>query len=162
MVKKISLIHKQTNYLVCVNSEEYSEAALHFTCYLAKKNNGSVILLHVIEPSDYLSIGMVADKIRQEKHEESQKLLNELAGKAKDKSGLMPMVIVREGLIEDEIIAAVEEDPTIRMLIVGVSGKNSKKSKTTQLLVSTIGSKINIPMLVVPGTFTIQQMEEVA
>lgn len=161
MSKPKEKLKKAASYLVCVNAEEYSETALHFTCYLAKKNNGSVILLHVIEPSDYLSIGVVADKMKQEKMEDSQKLLNELAGKAKDRSSIMPMVIVREGLIENEIISVVEEDPSIKMLIVGVSG-NAKKCKTTQLLVSNIGNKLKIPMLIVPGSFSAEQMEEVA
>ena len=152
---------KKANYLVCVNSEEYSEVALHFTCYLARKNNGSILLLHVIEPADYQSIGMVAEKMRKEQHTESQKLLNELAGKAKDWSGIMPIVMVREGFIEDEIMAVIKEDRTIKMLITGVSSENSKKSKIVPPLVSALGSKLMIPMLIVPGTLTEQQMEDI-
>ena len=154
--------NKKANYLVCVNTEQYSEVALHFTCYLAKKNNGAIVLLHVIEPADYKSLGMVADKMRKEKHAESQKFLSELAGKAKDWSGITPIVMVREGLIEDEIIAVVEENPTIRMLIAGVSSESSKKSKIIPPLVSVISTKLLIPMLIVPGTMTNQDMEEVA
>lgn len=153
---------KKTNYLVCVNSEEYSEVALHFTCHLAKKNNGSIVLLHVIEPGDYQSIGMVAEKMRKERFNESQKLLNELAGKAKEWSGITPIVMVREGFIEDEIIAVVDEDSSIKMLITGVSKESSKKSKIIPPLVSALGSKLRIPMLIVPGTITKQQMEYIA
>jgi len=154
------MAHKHTklqksNYLVCINDEEYSEIALHFSCYMAKKNNASIVLLYVIEPSDYISFGGVAEKIRKEKQDESQKLLNELAGKAKEWSGIMPMVMVREGLIEDEIIAAIEEDKTINMFITGVSTENSKKSKIVPPLVSVLGSKLRIPMLIVPGVKTL-------
>jgi len=122
---------------------------------MAKKNNASIVLLYVIEPSDYISFGGVAEKIRKEKQDESQKLLNELAGKAKEWSGIMPMVMVREGLIEDEIIAAIEEDKTINMFITGVSTENSKKSKIVPPLVSVLGSKLRIPMLIVPGVKTL-------
>lgn len=149
-------------YLVCVNDEHYSEVALHFTCCLAKKNKCSIILLHVIEPSDFQSIGMVADKMRQEKYVESQKLLNELAGKAKEWSGIMPMIEVREGLIEDEIISTVEKDSSIKMLITGSSQENSKKSKIIPVLVSAIGNKLPIPMMIVPGNLAYEQMVEVA
>lgn len=153
---------KKVTYLVCVNDDHYSEVALHFTCNLAKKNNGSIILLHVIEPSDFQSLGAIADKMRQEKYADSQKLLNELAGKANKWSGIIPMVEVREGLIEDEIIATVEKDPSIKMLITGTSQEGSKKSKIIPVLVSAIGSKLPIPMLIVPGNITNEQMEEVA
>lgn len=153
---------KKINYLVCVNAEEYSEVALHFTCYLAKKNKGSLVLLHVIEPADYQSIGMVAEKMRQERFNDSQKLLNELAGKAKEWSGITPIVMVREGFIEDEIIAVIEEDRSIKMLITGVSKESSKKSKIIPPLVSALGSKLGIPMLIVPEAITKQQMEDIA
>ncbi len=162
MSKKNEQNLKKANYLVCVNAEEYSEVALHFTCHLAKKNNGSILLLHVIEPADFQTIGMIAEKMRKEKHAESQELLNELAGKAKEWSGIMPIVMVREGLIEDEIIAVVEEDPTIKMLVTGVSSESSKKSKIIPPIVSAIGSKLKIPMLIVPGTLTNEEMELVA
>lgn len=162
MSKAIERKDKKATYLVCVNAEQYSEVALHFTCNLAKRNNGSVLLLHVIEPADYQTIGIVADKMRKEMHDESQKLLNEMAGKAKEWSGIMPIVMVREGLIEDEIIAVVGEDPTIQMLIAGVSSESSKKSKIIPPLVSALGRKLLIPMLIVPGNITRQQMEYIA
>jgi nucleotide-binding universal stress UspA family protein len=153
---------QKTNYLVCINAEEYSEVALHFTCYLAKKNKGSIVLLHAIEPADYQSIGIVAQKMRKERLNDSQKLLTELASKAKEWSGIIPIVMVREGFIEEEIISVVEEDISIKMLITGVSQESSKKSRIIPPLVSALGSKLRIPMLIVPGSITKQQMEEIA
>ncbi len=141
---------KKANYLVCVNFEEYSEIALHYACYLAKISKGSVSLLHVLEPVDYQTIGMVAEKMRQEQYKESQNKLNDLAGKAQKWSGIIPVVIVKEGLIESEIIKAIEEDENITMLITGVSHQSSKKSKVIHNLVAIIGPKIDIPMLIVP------------
>ena len=161
VTKNVAKGRKKENYLVCVNSEHYSEVALHFTCFLAKKDHGSILLLHVIEPADYQSLGMVADKMRKEKHEESQALLSELAKKAQEWSGVMPTVMVREGLIEDEIIAVVEADPSIKMLIAGVASESSKKSKIIPPLVSAISTKLLIPMLIVPGALTNQEMEDV-
>jgi hypothetical protein len=69
---------------------------------------------------------------------------------------------VREGFIEEEIISVVEEDISIKMLITGVSQESSKKSRIIPPLVSALGSKLRIPMLIVPGSITKQQMEEIA
>jgi hypothetical protein len=143
-------LHK-SSYLVCVNTEEYSEVALHYACMMARKNNASVVLLYVIEPADYSSFGMVADKIRNEQHEEAQKLLNDLARKAKEWSGAMPVVIVREGVIEDQIIEAVTEYENINMLITGIATESAQKSRIIPPLVAALGTKLQIPMLIVPG-----------
>ncbi len=153
---------KKVNYLVCVNSEHYSEVALHFASKVAQQNNGSVVLLHVIEPADYQSIGAIADKIRKEKIAEAEDLLAELAGKVNQWVGLTPVFIVREGLIESEIISLVKEDKSINMLVVGAAYETSSKGKILQPLVSAIGHKILIPMLIVPGNLTDEEIERLA
>lgn len=162
MVKTSKTTNKITpNYLVCVGTEKNSEAALHLTCNLAKKHSGTVNLLHVIEPTDFQSLGIIADKIRKKQHDESQELLNALAEKAKESFGVMPTIMVREGFVEDEIIATVKEDATITMLIVEASPANSKTSKTIPILVASIGNKLRIPVLVVPGNCREPQMGSV-
>jgi nucleotide-binding universal stress UspA family protein len=154
-------IKKKVNYLVCVNSEKYSEVALHFACNLAVKHNGSVILLHVIEPGDYQTVGAIADTMRQEKFQEAEDLLKRLAAKMKKWADIMPVLVVREGLIENEIISLVEEDRGINMLVVGTAPeKTYLKSKVLPPLVASLGSKLLIPMLIVPGNLTTKQIDE--
>ncbi len=153
--------NKKVNYLVCVNNEKYSELALHFACNLAVKNNGSIIIMHVIEPADYQTIGAIADKMREEKFSEAEDLLKKLAKKVHDWSGITPVFLVKEGLIENEIISLVERDTSINMLVVGVSPKASMKSKVIPPIVAALGNKLHIPMLIVPGNMTNRKMEEV-
>lgn len=151
---------KKVNYLVCVNSEKYSEVALHFACSTAKQNNGSVIMLHVIEPADYQTLGSVADKMKKELTANAENLLNKLAGKVKEWSGITPVLMVKEGLIEDEIISLIEEDKSINMLVVGVAPETSIKSKIIPPIVSALGSKLHVPMLIVPGNLSTKQIED--
>lgn len=150
---------KKVNYLVCVNSEEYSRVALRFACHMAKKNKGSVIVLHVMEPVDYQSFGTVAEKMRQELREKAEKLLQSLAEMSGNESGITPVLLVREGLIEEEIISVVKEDDSINMLLVGSAPESSNKSKILPPLVAQSGNKLQIPILIVPGNLTSQQIE---
>jgi nucleotide-binding universal stress UspA family protein len=155
-------VKKKVNYLVCVNAEKYSEVALHFACNLAKRNNGSVIILHVIESTDFqTTIGAIADKMREEIFQEAEDLLKHLADKVKKWSDIMPVIVVREGLIENEIISLVEEDRGINMLVVGTAPEKSLlKSKVLPAIVASLGSKLQIPMLIVPGNLTTKQIDE--
>lgn len=160
----MSVINKtsatKTNYLVCVNSEKYSETALHFAAKLAKNNNGSVTILHVIEPADYQSFGGVAAAMRSEQIQETEKLLDYLSQKVRDWSNITPCLLATEGIIENEIIAAVKNDPSINMLVVGVASSSSSKSKILPPLVSSLGSKLSIPLLIVPGNMTKTKIDE--
>lgn len=154
-------IKKKVNYLVCVNKEKYSEVALHFACNLAKRNNGSIIMLHVIDPSDYQTIGAIADKMREEIFAEAEEMLKSLADKVKKWADIMPVIVLREGLIENEIISLIGEDGGINMLVAGAAPeKTYLKSKVLPSLVASLGGKFQIPMLIVPGNLTTKQIDE--
>lgn len=158
MVKKV--IHEYPTLLVCANKEEYSKVALHFACRLAKKNKGKITILHVIEPVDYQSIGMVAKKMQQEKLSDAKALLKSLSQEVKNFLKTPPTLLLREGLIEEEIIQVLEEDNSINMMVAGAPGDEAPKSKILPPLVSELGQKIQVPMLIVPGSLTEHQIEE--
>lgn len=153
---------KKLSYLVCVNGEKYSETALHFASIMAQKNSASIILLHVIEPVDYQSVGSIAEKMRKEKFDEADKLLISLAGKIKKWVDITPIYMTKEGMIEEQIIAVIGEDKSINMVVLGAPPETSAKSKVLPTLVSSIGRKFHIPMLIVPGDITNKQIEHFA
>lgn len=151
---------RKVNYLVCVNNEKYAEVALHYTCSIANRSDSSITILHVIEPADYQTLGAVADKMRQEKFAAAEKLLQNLSAKVQKWSNITPAVIVKEGLIEDQIIALANEDETIHMLIAGVAPETNVKSKIIPPIVSALGNKIHIPLMLVPGNLTEGQIDK--
>lgn len=147
------------NYLVCVNKEEYSKVAVHFACNMAKKNNGTITLLHVIEPADYQTFGAVADKMKEEQRNETENLFQELAGDVFNKTGIRPILLIKEGLIEDEIIKLVDKDNNFHMLVVGSAPASLAKSKIIPPLVAQSGNKLRIPIVIIPGTMEQKQID---
>ncbi|PIR38475.1 MAG: hypothetical protein COV35_06825 [Alphaproteobacteria bacterium CG11_big_fil_rev_8_21_14_0_20_39_49] len=153
---------KKVNYLVCVNGEKYSEVAAHFAAKLAQNNNGTITILHVIEPADYQSFGGVAETMRSEQIHATAKLLEELSNKVNKWSALTPILMAEEGVIEEKIISVIEKDKSINMLIVGAASASSAKSKILPPLVASLGSKLTIPMMIVPGNMTNKKIDELA
>jgi len=147
------------NFLVCVNAEKYSEVALHYAAVEAKKHKGMVTILHVIEPIDYQTLGSIAAKMRQETLDDAENLLNKLAAKVVVWSGITPVFMVKEGLIENEIIATVEQEKGISAIVMGVASDSSVKSKIIPPVVSALGSKLKMPMIIVPGNMTNKQID---
>jgi nucleotide-binding universal stress UspA family protein len=153
---------RKSKILVCVSDNEHSLTALRFACSKAKSNDCILELVSVITPSDYQSFGGVEEKIRQEQREASEKLLNKFAEEAQEWEGVIPSLSVREGSVLNEIIAAIEEDSSINMLIVGTAHDSPSKDVLLPTLVSAIGDRLLIPMLIVPGTLTEQQIRSLA
>lgn len=146
----------KSDYLVCVNSEKYSEVALRFACKIAKGNNASVIILHVIEPSNYNSFGAIADKMLVESHQNANILLKSLSKIAHQEYNITSQLAVKEGLIEEQIIDFLENHDTVKMLLIGSSSNDGPiKSKVLPSLVEQTGKKLKVPINIVPGNLEI-------
>ena len=109
------------NYLVCVDDSPHSRVAVRFACLRAKNAEGNVTLLTAIEPAEFQHWMAVEDVMLEERREEAERVLQDLAAEVNEWAGVMPSLTVRDGHIGDEILAAVEEDPTINFLVVGAA-----------------------------------------
>ncbi|MET0155312.1 MAG: universal stress protein [Rickettsiales bacterium] len=143
---------KKHSLLVCVNKEHYSSVALKYACNMAKEHGYSLTVLHVSEPAAYKTLGAIEEKMLRESREEAQKLLEGLVDSVCAPRGVMPSLAFREGFIDEEILAAMRDDPNICMLILGSPTDGSgSKSKVVPPLVGALGSKTAVPLLIVPG-----------
>lgn len=148
-------------FLVCVDQAEETRVALRYACIKAKKLGGVVDLLHVIEPGDFQSLFAVAEKARAERREAAEAMLQTLAEEA-NTFGIMPSLILREGVAGEEIVSAVLEDFQVSLLILGASKFNASRGKLVGWLTAQMGDKLLIPVIVVPSNLTDQQIEQLS
>ncbi|NBO19456.1 MAG: universal stress protein [Proteobacteria bacterium] len=152
---------KATKYLVCVDAREESKIALRLACMKANARGSEVCMLHVIQPADFQTLGAIADRMREERRQEGQELLSTLAEEAYGTYGIRPVSVLREGSIGDEIIAAAYEDAEVNMIALGIAQHNANggRGKLAAWLASQLGSKLYVPLLMVPGNLTDQQLQ---
>ncbi len=150
----------RVKYLVCVDGSPQSRVAVRFACLRARNTNGYVVLLTVIEPAEFQHWMAVANVMLEERREEAEMLLQELAAEVNEWAGVMPVFSVREGHVGDELIAAVEEDPTIDFLVVGASLPSAKRGKLISWLAGQLAGRLDIPLVIVPGNLTDEQLGE--
>jgi nucleotide-binding universal stress UspA family protein len=150
----------KSKLLVCVNDSEYSRVALRFTCAKAKNAGHPVEILHVIEPTEFQNLFSMEDVMREEKHHTAEELLKKFSDEAYESFGIMPSLMIKEGMVGEEIITAVEEDHTINMLLVGKSPDGNSRGNLIPWLATQLGKNLLIPMLIVPGNLTDQQINE--
>ncbi len=149
----------QAKYLVCIDSREESKVALRLACMKANARGSSVDMLHIITPADFQTLGAIADRMREERKNEGQQLLNTLAEEAFATYGIRPRPILREGSTGDEILATALEDPDVSMIVIGIAQQGAGRGKLAAWLAGQLGSKLFIPLLMVPGNLTDQQLQ---
>jgi nucleotide-binding universal stress UspA family protein len=133
--------------------------ALRFACRRARHSGGRVALLYVMEPADFQHWMAVAEKMREERRAEAERVLHELAADVNELTGKMPVLYVREGVPGDEIVRLIEEEPGISVLVLGAGTGTKGPGPLVSSLAGRLSGKFPIPITVVPGNLTIEQVD---
>ena len=148
-------------FLVVVDDSPEMQAALRFACRRAHSSGGQVALLRVIEPTEYEHFASIGNLMRAEAREAAEELLNRLAGDVNQLSGHLPVLHVREGNPRDELIALIAEEPSISVLVLAAdTGPGGPGPLVTALTGKYIG-KLRVPLTLVPGSLTPEQIDAI-
>jgi nucleotide-binding universal stress UspA family protein len=149
---------KAAKFLVCVDQRPESKVALRLACMKAAARGGAVDILHVVPPADFQTLGSVAERMREERRGEAEQVLKTLADEAAAAHGITPSLMLREGAAGEGILAAALEDADVNMLVIGIAQQSSGRGTLAAWLAGQLGVKLFIPLLMVPGNLTDQQL----
>jgi nucleotide-binding universal stress UspA family protein len=152
-------IHPRT-FLVVVDRTPEMRVALAYACERARNTNGRVALLNVIEP-ETMEISATVQKLIEEEHrQEAEKLLDEAAAQVEAQIGQPPLRFLRKGKPAEELIRLVNEEPGISVLMIGAgAGPEGLGPLLTHLMSGAVG-RFRVPVMVVPGSLTIDQIKD--
>ncbi|MEL7164541.1 MAG: universal stress protein [Pseudomonadota bacterium] len=147
-------------FLVVLDDSRECLNAMRFAAMRAAKTGGGVAVLSIIPPEDFNHWIGVGNVMREEARERIEAHFEVFAKWMRDKQGIDPMLIIREGQAVDEIIAQVNEDPDIGVLVLGAgTGKKGPGPLVTQL--SRNAGTLPIPITVVPGDLSKEKLEAI-
>jgi hypothetical protein len=121
-----------------------------------------VALLYVIEPSDLQHWMAVESLMREERREEAEQLLNKLSQEVLELAGSHPVVYIREGRRRDELLAMLEEEPSVSILVLAAGTGPEGPGPLITTLVGKSLAKLRVPVTIVPGSLTDEQLEHVS
>ena len=157
-IRNATDVHQRL-FLVVVDISEEMNVALRFACQRAKNTGGRVALLYVMEPADFQHWMAVGEKMREERREEAERTLREFASQVQKITGEIPVLFFREGKAADEIVDLIKEEPNICILVLGAAiGKKGPGPLVTSL-VGKLSGKFPIPITVVPGNLTMEEVD---
>lgn len=149
-------------FLVVVDQSEEMRAALRFACKRARNTGGQVALLHVIEPAEFQHFASIGKIMSEEARADAEELLQRLAAEVNRCSEHVPILYVREGKPAEELIALVEEEPTISILVLASGTGPEGPGPLVSGLSGKLGRALRIPVTVVPGQLTDEQIDGLA
>ena len=149
-------------FLVVVDESEELQTALHYAARRAAHTGGRLALLYVIEPSElqhWISIEKLA---HEEQREEAEQLLQRLCEEIAPVAGTMPIVFIREGHRRDELLALIAEEPSISILVLAAGTGPEGPGPLISYLTGKPAARLRIPITIVPGDLTAEQLDAVS
>ena len=140
--------------LVIADGSKEMEVALQYACARAKKTDRKIIIATFIEPLDVLTTHGVQEIMKNEAREEAESRLQNASKIVKKSTGLKPLLKIREGKSIDELIALIEEEKNINVLVLAANVDEKGPGPIVSALTSKEYSRLRIPVMIVPGNFS--------
>jgi nucleotide-binding universal stress UspA family protein len=149
-------------FLVVVDETEELQIAVHYAARRAAHTGGRVAFLYVIEPSEVQHWIAVENLAREERREEAEQLMQRLCDEILPIAGAMPIIYIREGPRRDELLALINEDPSISILVLAAGTGPEGPGPLISYLTGKPAARLRIPITIVPGSLTMEQLDAVS
>ena len=145
-------------FLVVMDDSPEFLNALRFAAIRAKKTGGGVTILGVVAPEEFQHWIGVGETMRLEARERIEEHFKVFSKWMIDKEGLEPELLIREGEKATEVLAAISEDPEVGVLVLGAGATGEGPGPLVTHLVARQTESMSVPITVVPGGLTKEQI----
>ena len=147
--------------LVVLDDSRECLNAIRFAALRAAHTGGGVQILSIIPPDEFQTWAGVADLMRAEARERIEAHFAVFAKWMRDRQGVDPELVIREGEPVAEILAQIAADPEIGVLVLGAGTDKSGPGPLVTALSRQSGN-LPIPITIVPGSLSKERMEAIA
>lgn len=151
----------RSKFLVIIDGTDELTTAIRFAAKRALSTKGGVVLLNVIEYSDPQQWQSVEDIIIQEARAEAEEKLKKWSNVVNDISGIVPEIVIKEGIASEEIINYLQDDENIRFLVLAAAG-GEEPGPLVSLLAGKKSGILPIPVVVIPAGITNDSIDDLA
>ena len=139
-------------FLVILDDSRECLNAMRFAAMRAAHTGGGVEVLSVIPPDEFNHWIGVGDIMREEARERIHAHYEVFAKWMRDRQGVDPELVIREGEAIAEIIAQIQDDSDIGVLVLG-AGTDKKGPGPLVSQLSRASGSLPVPITVVPLEF---------
>lgn len=140
-------------FLAIIDETPECQRAVAYASLRAKNTNGALVLLFVIDSSDFQHFLGVGDVMRTEAEQRARTRLSQIAAEVREGVGIEAEQIVREGQAAIEIAKLIEEDQDIAVLVLA-AGANVEGPGPLVQAVAGRNSSFAIPVTIIPANLS--------
>ena len=147
-------------FLVVLDDSRECLNAMRFAAMRAAKSGGGVEILAVIPPEEFNHWIGVGDIMREEARERIHAHFEVFAKWMRDRQGVDPELVIREGEPISEILKQVQADDEIGVLVLGASSDKKGPGPLVTQLTRNAGT-LEIPITIVPDELSKERLEAI-
>ncbi len=147
-------------FMVVLDDSRECLNAMRFAAMRAAHTGAGVTILAIIPPEEFNHWIGVSDIMREEARERIEAHFEVFAKWMRDRQGVDPELVIREGEPVAEILAQVREDPDVAVLVLGAGTDKSGPGPLVTQLTRSAGT-LPMPITIVPGSMTKERLEKI-
>lgn len=147
-------------FLVILDDSRECLNAMRFAAMRASNTGGGVAVLSIIAPDEFNHWIGVGEVMRAEARERIEVHFEVFAKWMRDKQGVDPELVIREGVPVKEILAHIEDDPEVGIIVLGAAADKKGPGPLITALTKAAG-ELPIPMTIVPGEMSKERLEAI-
>jgi nucleotide-binding universal stress UspA family protein len=147
-------------FLVVLDDSRECLNAMRFAAMRAANTGGAVQVLSVIPPSEVGAWAGVGDLMREEERQRVEVHFEVYAKWMRDRQGIDPELVIREGDAVPEIMAQIRADPEIGVLVLGAGNESKGPGALVTALTRQAGT-LSVPITIVPGDLSKERLEAI-
>jgi nucleotide-binding universal stress UspA family protein len=148
-------------YLVVVDDSAESRVALRFAARRAAKTGGSIEVLGIVEPQDFVQFGGVQAAIEEEQRLRIEGVVSASIGEILDESGLDANIILRSGEAVRTVRDYLEGRDEVAALVLGAAPSGSPGPLVASFA-GTDAGLLPCPVMIIPGSLNDDRLEQLS
>ncbi|NIZ10477.1 universal stress protein [Pseudooceanicola sp. HF7] len=147
-------------FLVILDDSRECLNAMRFAAMRAAHSKGGVAILSIIPPEEFNHWIGVGDIMRAEARERIEAHFEVFAKWMRDRQGIEPELVIREGEPYEQILTQIREDPEIGVLVLGAAANKSGPGPLVSHMSRNAGS-LPVPVTIVPEDLSKERLEAI-
>lgn len=137
-------------YLVVIDETPEAEVALRFAARRAAKTHGSVQILALIPPVEFVGLGAVQATMEEEARQHAEAVVASAASILTEEAGIHPGILVQAGEPIPLIRQVIADNPNIAALVLGAAAGGAPGPLVAHFAGVEAG-QMPCPVMIVPG-----------
>jgi nucleotide-binding universal stress UspA family protein len=138
------------SYLVVIDETDEARVALRYAARRAARTGGTVEILAVIAPADFVQWAGVQAAMEEEAKLRAEAMVLQAAGAIVEEAGIEPSILVRHGEPVKAITDLLREREGIAALVLGAAAEGGPGPLVAHFSGAVAGT-LPCPLIIVPG-----------